>query len=188
MKIQETHLPEVKRITLSTHHDGRGFFREIFHAQTLATQGFTETLVQWNHSRSAPGVIRGIHFQHAPRQGKLVCVTQGAVLDVAVDLRPHSPRFGQHVALELSAENGNMLWIPAGFGHGFCVLGDVAADVVYGLSAHYQSDAESGVAYNDPTLAIAWPVRAPILSARDAALPTLHDARADLTRWFGEMP
>lgn len=186
MKSHNTDLPKVKRFTRETHHDARGFFREMFHTSAFAAQGFTQPLVQWNHSRSLPGVIRGIHFQHAPMQGKLVSVTHGAVLDVAVDLRPHSPRFGQHVAVELSAENGDMLWVPPGFGHGFCVLGDGVADVVYGMSAHYAPGGESGVAYDDSTLAIAWPVTAPVISARDALLPTLHEATANLVKWFGE--
>jgi dTDP-4-dehydrorhamnose 3,5-epimerase len=187
MKIHDTALPSVKRITLTTHRDGRGFFREIYHAEALAAEGLRVPLVQWNHSRSLPGVIRGIHFQHAPMQGKLVSVAHGAVLDVAVDLRPHSPNFTKHVAVELSAENSEMLWIPAGFGHGFCVLGDAPADVVYGMSAHYNAAGESGVAYNDPQLAIDWPVANPIVSVRDAAQPSIAAAMDDLTGWFGAM-
>lgn len=187
MQFSPTMLPEVHLLDLIKFRDERGFFREIFNAQTLASLGFTETIVQWNHSRSVPGVIRGIHFQHAPKQGKLVGVTRGAIIDVAVDLRPESPRFGQYVAQELSDENNQMLWIPAGFGHGFCVIGEVEADVVYGMSDHYLAGGESGVAYNDPELNIAWGIEKPIISERDKNQPSLAAAKPSLAQWFRGM-
>lgn len=187
MQIHDTALPEVKRITLDIHGDARGFFCERFHEEKFAALGLDVPFVQINHSRSAPGVVRGIHFQHTPVQGKLVGVTRGAILDVAVDLRPNSPRFGQHMGVELSDMNGALLWIPEGFGHGFCVLGNEAADVVYNVTSLYAADGESGVRFDDATIGITWPVASPTLSARDEQLPTLTAAKADLTRWFGDM-
>ncbi|MES2985137.1 MAG: dTDP-4-dehydrorhamnose 3,5-epimerase [Pseudomonadota bacterium] len=186
MHIHDTALPEVKRIALDIFRDERGFFCERYHAGKFAALGITETFVQTNHSRSAPGVIRGLHFQHAPAQGKLVGVTGGAILDIAVDIRPHSPRFGQYVAAELSEENAEVLWIPPGFAHGFCVLGDRPADVVYNVTATYHAAGESGIRFDDAQLAIAWPIKNPIISARDEALPSLRAAAHDLATWFGE--
>ncbi len=187
MQWHDTALPEVKRITLDVISDNRGFFCERFHAEKLAALGLTIPFVQTNHSRSKPGVVRGIHFQHTPMQGKLVSVIRGRILDVAVDVRPQSPRFGQHVAVELSDMNGEMLWIPAGFGHGFCVLGDEPADVIYNVTTHYATGGESGVRYDDPTLNIQWPIASPMISERDKNLPTIAAARDDLTRWFAGM-
>lgn len=184
MKLTPTALPEVKRVTLNVFRDERGFFTERFHAETFASLGFAGAIAQINHSRSHPGVIRGIHFQHTPAQGKLVGVIRGRVLDVAVDLRPQSPHFMQHVGLELSGENGEMLWIPPGFGHGFCVLGDDAADMVYAVDAPYSAAGEAGVCFDDPQLAIAWPLTDPIISPRDRALPTLAAFTTQLTEWF----
>lgn len=187
MKIHDTALPEVKRITLDMLRDDRGFFCERFHVEKLAALGVMDRFVQINHSRSRAGVLRGLHFQHTPLQGKLVGVTRGRILDVAVDLRPNSPRFCQSVAVELSDENGELLWIPAGFGHGFCVLGDAPADVLYNVTAHYAPGGESGVQFDDAAFGIHWPIAAPVISDRDRALPTLAEAKADLTRWFGDM-
>ncbi len=187
MKLHDTALPEVKRIVLDRFGDARGFFCERYHVDKFAAFGITETFVQTNHSRSAPGVVRGLHFQHAPTQGKLVGVTAGAVLDIAVDVRPGSPRFGQFIMAELSEENAEVLWIPPGFAHGFCVLGDRPADVVYNVTATYHAAGESGIRLDDATLNIPWPLdlSTAILSDRDMKLPTLQEAKADLTRWFG---
>lgn len=179
MKIIDTALPEVKRITLDVFRDARGFFTERYSETALAALGITERFVQDNHSRSLPGVVRGLHFQHAPMQGKLVGVVHGRILDVAVDVRPHSPRFGQHVAVELAADT-ELLWIPPGFAHGFCVLGDVPADVFYKVTAAYHAAGESGIRYDH----VAWPVETPILSDRDRALPTLAEAAPQLKTWF----
>jgi dTDP-4-dehydrorhamnose 3,5-epimerase len=187
MKLHDTALPEVKRIALDMFGDARGFFCERYHVDKFAALGITETFVQTNHSRSAPKVVRGLHFQHAPAQGKLVGVTAGAILDIAVDVRPNSPRFGQYILIELSEENAEVLWIPAGFAHGFCVLGDRPADVVYNVTATYHAAGESGIRLDDPTLGIPWPIdlATAILSDRDMKLPTLQEAMPDLTRWFG---
>jgi dTDP-4-dehydrorhamnose 3,5-epimerase len=184
MKIEATTLPEVKCVTLDVFADNRGCFSERYHAQRFAEHGITENFVQDNWSHSKPGVIRGLHFQHTPMQGKLVGCTRGRVLDIAVDIRPTSPNFCKHVAVELSQENATLLWIPAGFAHGFCVLGDEPADVVYKLTAHYNASGEQGVAYNDPAFDIDWPIKNPIISARDQAQPTLAELTPDLKRWF----
>jgi dTDP-4-dehydrorhamnose 3,5-epimerase len=186
MRIDDTDLPEVKRITLTIFKDSRGFFCERYQEEKFVKLGITEKFVQTNHSRSAPGVLRGLHFQYNPMQGKLVGVTAGAILDVAVDVRPHSPNFGKHIVAELSEENAQMLWIPAGFAHGFCVLGDRPADVVYNVNATYSAASESGIVFDDPALGIEWPIaRAQaIISERDTVLPTLAQAKANLAQWF----
>lgn len=186
MQLHDTALPQVKRITLTRRDDARGFFIERYRADSFAALGVNVPFVQTNHSRSAPGVIRGLHFQHAPMQGKLVGVTRGAVLDVAVDVRPHSPHFGKHVAVELSDTNATLLWIPPGFAHGFCVLGDEAADVVYQMSAPYAAMGEGGIRFDDPALAIAWPLarEQAIVSPRDMGQPTLAEAKHTLSQWF----
>ena len=175
MRIIDTDIPEVKRVALTAHRDARGFFVERY---TPALDGFGP-FVQDNHSRSVPGVIRGMHFQFDRPQGKLVGVTRGRILDVALDVRPHSKTFGQHVAAELAPDT-ELLWVPPGFAHGFCVLGDEAADVVYKLTAPYNAAGEGGVRYDR----IDWPTKNPILSARDRQLPALADAAAQLNEWF----
>lgn len=186
MHIADTALPEVKRITLDIYRDNRGFFCERFHEEKFAAIGMHEKFTQDNHSRSMPGVIRGLHFQHAPMQGKLVGVTHGRVLDVAVDIRPHSPYFGQHVSVELSSENGELLWIPAGFAHGFCVLGDGVADVFYKCTAPYNAAGEAGIRFDDADLSIDWPVseKNRIISERDRTMPTLAELKSKLEKWF----
>jgi dTDP-4-dehydrorhamnose 3,5-epimerase len=184
MRIHDTALPEVKILALDIFHDARGFFCERFHAEKFAALGMKEAFVQTNHSRSLPSVVRGLHFQYAPMQGKLIGVTGGAVLDVAVDIRPSSPNFGKHVAVELNATNGELLWIPAGFAHGFAVLGDVPADMVYQMNAPYNAMGEGGIAFNDADIGIAWPIANPILSERDRHLPRLHELKPHLQQWF----
>ena len=186
MKITDTALSEVKRISLDVFYDQRGFFCERFRADKLVALGLDVAFVQVNHSRSVPGVIRGLHFQHAPAQGKLIGVTHGAVLDVAVDVRPGSPDFGMSVAIELSEENAEMLWIPPGFAHGFAVLGNRPADVVYYVTALYNGAGESGIRLDDPALGIDWPIplNRAIISARDLAMPTLAEAKENLVKWF----
>lgn len=174
MEIKATHIPDVKRITLKKHADARGFFVERFRADIWANEGHPE-LVQCNHSRSAPRVLRGLHVQHTPAQGKLVGVTSGRVYDVAVDIRPDSATYLQHVGMEL--DETTLLWIPEGFLHGFCVLGDAPADMIYFVSAHYAGAGEGGVHYADRDIGIDWPIENPIISERDAALPTLKHAK-----------
>lgn len=179
MKIFHPELKGLKVVELDVHGDARGFFVERFREDKFAALGLPTTFVQDNHSRSAPGVLRGLHFQTAPTQGKLVGVARGRVWDVAVDVRKDSPTRGQHFGLELSDTNGKLLWIPAGFAHGFCVLGEEPADVVYKVDALYNAASDAGIFWNDPDLKIAWPLKNPLISARDQKLPAFEDwARA----------
>ncbi|MBI3443931.1 MAG: dTDP-4-dehydrorhamnose 3,5-epimerase [Magnetospirillum sp.] len=177
MKITTTELDEVLVIEPEVFGDRRGFFMETYHAGRFAQAGIGLAFVQDNHSRSARGTIRGLHFQNPNAQGKLVRVVQGTIFDVAVDIRPDSPGFRRWVARELSAENGLQLWIPPGFAHGFCVLSD-HADIIYKCTELYFPSHEHAIAWNDPRLGIAWPVERPILSARDAAAPPLAAVKA----------
>lgn len=178
MKLTETGLPGVFALTPQRFTDQRGFFQEIYHAGQFAGLGIADAFVQDNHSRSVGGTLRGLHFQHPHPQGKLVRVIRGAIFDVAVDIRRDSPHFGQWVGMTLTEENGTMLWVPPGFAHGFCVISD-QADVVYKCTALYSPADERVIAWNDPRLAIDWPVDRPLLSARDAAAGGL-EAISDL--------
>jgi len=182
MKIQALGpFSDVLLITPKVFGDDRGFFLESYNARVLASAGVTEALVQDNHSRSNKGVLRGIHFQHPPHaQAKLVRVARGRVFDVAVDLRMHSPTFGLWAGCELSDRDHHQLYIPAGFGHGFLVLED-QTDFLYKTSDFYQPSSEGAVAWNDPELAIDWPlaqhgITAPLLSDKDKQAPLLKNA------------
>jgi dTDP-4-dehydrorhamnose 3,5-epimerase len=183
MKLLSEPLSGLKVIQLAVHGDARGFFVERYHQQKLADCGITETFVQDNHSRSAPNILRGLHYQSNPAQGKLVGVTRGRVLDVAVDIRPSSPTYGQHHAVELTGENGVLFWIPAGFAHGFCVLGDEPADMLYKVSGLYNAAGEGGIRYDDPELNIQWPLSHPIISARDEGLISFATYKAAPPTW-----
>jgi dTDP-4-dehydrorhamnose 3,5-epimerase len=177
MRVVATDLPGVLLIEPRVHGDDRGFFLETFHAERYAEAGIVGPFVQDNWSRSVRGTLRGMHFQEPQPQGKLVQVAAGAVFDVAADVRRGSPTFGRWVGFELSAENKRQLWVPAGFAHGFVVLSDVA-DFLYKCTALYKPEAERSVVWNDPDLAIAWPIAEPLLSPKDAAAPRLADAPA----------
>jgi dTDP-4-dehydrorhamnose 3,5-epimerase len=179
VKVDATALPGVLRITPTVFRDDRGFFLEWFNARGLAAAGLPTAFVQDNHSRSALGVVRGLHYQLKHPQGKLVRVVRGAVLDVAVDIRVGSPTFGRWEASELSDENHRMVWIPPGFAHGFCALTD-GADVVYKCTDFYASDDDYGILWNDPDLAIPWPAAAARVSAKDSRYLTLRAPRSDL--------
>ncbi|MDX1975742.1 MAG: dTDP-4-dehydrorhamnose 3,5-epimerase [Rickettsiales bacterium] len=183
MDIKPCKIPDLKIIQLKLLGDARGFFVERFHAERFAEAGLPSQFVQDNHSRSAPGILRGLHYQYDKPQGKLVGVTRGRVLDVAVDIRPNSPTYGQHEAVELSGENGVLFWIPAGFAHGFCVLGDEPVDMLYKVTALYNAAGEGGIRYDDPDLAIDWPIKNPTVSARDAALASWKDYRGHPPSW-----
>jgi dTDP-4-dehydrorhamnose 3,5-epimerase len=161
----------------TVHGDERGFFAESYRAADLAELGIREEWVQDNHSRSARGVLRGMHFQMG--QAKLVRCARGTVLDVAVDIRRGSPTFGEWEAVELDDRALRMLYLPVGFAHGFCVTSDVA-DVLYKCSSYYDPTLESGVSALDPDLGIAWPEGPLILSARDRAAPSLAEAAEGL--------
>lgn len=174
-----TSLPGVLAIDPDVHNDVRGFFLETYHAAKYANAGIVLPFVQDNHSRSAQRALRGIHLQMDPPQGKLVRVIRGAVIDVAIDLRPGSPTFGRWVMEELSEHNFRQLFVPPGFGHAFYVT-EGPADVEYKVTALYEPSGEVGIAWNDPDLAIAWPASDPILSERDRSLPQLADVRERL--------
>lgn len=163
--------------------DARGFFVERFHAAKFAAASLHHDFVQDNHSRSAPGILRGLHYQHTPAQGKLVGVTRGRVWDVAVDIRPASPTYGKYHAVELTGENGLLFWIPAGFAHGFCVLGDEPADMLYKVSGLYSAAGEGGIAHDDPDLAIDWPIQNPIISARDQKQKSFSEYKKNPPKW-----
>jgi dTDP-4-dehydrorhamnose 3,5-epimerase len=177
MKIEATSLPGVLVLTPAIYRDGRGAFMETFNLRQMAEAGLPANWVQDNFSISKKNVLRGIHYQIAQPQGKLVRVTHGAVLDVAVDLRRGSPAFAQHVAVELSGENGAMLWIPEGFGHAFLVLSDVAG-FAYKVTDYYAPAGERTIVWNDPELAIPWPIAAgdAIVSEKDRKGASLRDA------------
>lgn len=177
MQVVDTAIPDVKLIEPRVFGDARGFFLETWNAKAFADAGLDLHFVQDNHSRSALGVLRGIHFQIERPQGKLVRVLAGAVFDVAVDLRRSSPTFGQWVGYELSAENFRMLWVPPGFGHAFLTLTE-HADFAYKCTELYAPPLERSVRWDDPTLGIDWPAHAlpPNLSAKDAVAPLLADA------------
>ncbi len=176
MKVIETSLPGVLLIEPKVFGDDRGFFLETFNAPRYAQAGISQPFVQDNWSRSIKNTLRGIHFQEPRPQGKLVMVTRGAVQDVAVDLRKGSPHFGKWASVELSESNRRQLWIPPGFGHGFCVLSDVA-DFFYKCTEVYVPEADGGVLWNDPELKIDWQLSGdPLLSKKDAAAPRLKDA------------
>lgn len=184
MDVMECKIKGLKVIKLDLKGDRRGFFVERFHAARFAEAGLPTDFVQDNHSRSAPGILRGLHYQHTLPQGKLVGVTRGRVWDVAVDIRPDSPSYGQHHALELSDENGLLFWIPPGFAHGFCVLGDEPADMLYKVTGLYNPQGEGGIRFDDPELAIEWPLANPIVSERDKAQPGWKEYhKAPPTTW-----
>lgn len=176
MKLIHTAIPDVLIIEPNVFGDQRGFFYESFNRRQFASLiGRGLDFVQDNHSRSEKNVLRGLHFQIQQAQGKLVRVIQGAVFDVAVDIRKSSPTFGQHVAVELSAENQRMLWVPEGFAHGFLVT-SATAEFLYKTTDYYAPEFERSIAWNDPALAIAWPIEgAPSLSAKDQQAPLLAD-------------
>jgi len=179
MKVTPTALPEVLLLEPKVHGDARGFFLESWNRRAFnAAVGYEVEFVQDNHSRSARGVLRGLHYQLFPHaQGKLVRVVQGAVFDVAVDVRPGSPTLGRWVGVDLSAENHRQLWIPPGFAHGFLVLSEVA-DFLYKTTDYYSPADERAVRWDDPDIGIRWPLESklPMLSDRDAAAPLLRDA------------
>ena len=175
MKAEETALPGVLILHPEVHRDDRGFFLERYHrGRYAALPGLDVEFVQDNHSHSKRGVLRGLHLQKEHPQGKLVSVLAGRVWDVAADVDPKSPSFRRWVGLELSAANHKQLYIPPGYAHGFCVLSQ-AADLLYKCTDFYRPDDERGLIWNDPQLAIDWPLQTPILSPRDAANPSLRD-------------
>ena len=177
MKVVETSLPDVLLVDSPVHGDSRGFFTEVFHADKFAALGLPTSWTQDNHSRSAKGILRGLHFQLEQPQGKLVRAVTGSIFDVAVDLRRSSPCFGQWVGVTLNAGDGRQLWVPPGFAHGFLVLSE-SADVAYKCTTLYDAKSDRGIAWNDSAVGIDWPLHgaSPLLSAKDAVAPLLASA------------
>jgi dTDP-4-dehydrorhamnose 3,5-epimerase len=175
MRRLETNLDGPILLEPDVHGDDRGFFVETARANVLAELGISDTFVQHNHSRSARGVLRGMHFQ--PGMAKLVRCARGRILDVLVDIRPESQAFGRWEGFELSDENHHQLYCPDGFAHGFCVLSDLA-DVVYLCSAYYDASRESGFSFDDPDVGIRWPELDLVVSERDRQAPALAELRS----------
>lgn len=174
MKIITTAIPEVLILEPAVYRDSRGFFLETYHEAKYRAAGIDYAFVQDNHSRSVANTLRGLHAQERRPQGKLMRCIEGEIWDVAVDVRRGSPTFKQWVAATLSADNYRQLWVPPGFLHGFCVLSETA-QVEYKCTDVYQPNDELAVIWDDPDLAIDWPMRTPLLSAKDAAQPRLAE-------------
>jgi len=167
IEVTQTPLSGVVIVKNQVFGDQRGFFMETYHQQHFEEVGLPTRFVQDNHSRSSKGVLRGLHFQYPQWQGKLVRVLSGAILDVAVDIRPDSPTFGQWFGVELNDENRWQLYVPPGFAHGFSTLSDIA-DVAYKCTALYKPEDETSILWNDPEIGIDWQVDTPIVSEKDA--------------------
>ena len=180
MEFRRLALPEVILVVPDVHRDARGFFLETYHARKYREGGIDAVFVQDNQSRSKRGTLRGLHAQVKSPQGKLVRAVSGEIFDVAVDIRPSSPTFGRWVGATLTAANAEQLWVPPGFGHGFCVLSD-EADVEYKCTALYDPQDEIAIRWNDPAIGVRWPVAEPVLSARDASAEPLASLRERLS-------
>lgn len=180
MKISPTIIPDVLILEPKVFGDARGFFLESYNEEVFRrATGSDLAFKQDNHSRSSKGVLRGLHYQVKQPQGKLVRVVQGAVFDVAVDIRPTSPTFGKWVGVELNESNHRQLWVPPGLAHGFLVLSETA-DFLYKTTDYYAPAHERSIAWNDPAIGIDWPLSgaSPVLSAKDAAAPMLAESIA----------
>ena len=174
MRIIETGLPGLVGIEPKVHGDDRGYFQEAWKASTFLAAGLPDRFVQSNISRSGTGVIRGMHYQHPQPQGKLVTVLEGSIFDVAVDIRSNSPTFRKWAGIELSAQNHRQFFIPEGFAHGFCVLGESAL-INYLCTREFALESDACLAWNDPDIGIDWPLTEFRLSARDRSAPRLRD-------------
>lgn len=172
IKIESKHLGDVVVVVPEVFQDDRGFFTETFRADQFQALGLPTNFVQDNHSRSAKGVVRGLHFQWEPPMGKLMRVTLGAAFLVAVDIRKGSPTLGQWVGIEATAENRRSVWAPAGFARGFCALSD-ATEIQYKCTGIYSNKAESGILWNDPAIGIDWPLKEVTVSDKDRKAQTL---------------
>lgn len=169
-------IPDVLLIKPRAFGDARGFFLETYKHSEFAAQGVQGPFVQTNHSHSAAGVLRGLHYQKPPRaQGKLLGVACGSIFDVAVDIRVGSPTYGAWVGAMLSSDNHHQLYVPPGFAHGYCVV-DGPADLIYQVTEEYSPEHERGILWNDPDIGVDWPIEMPELSARDRAQPLLREA------------
>jgi len=181
MQVHETTLPDAKLVVPRVFPDDRGFFAETFRASALAEVGIHHQWIQDNHSRSSFGVVRGLHFQIGDGCAKLVRCGRGHIWDVIVDLREGSPTYGKWEGFDLTDENMHALYVPVGFAHGFAVKSEVA-DVLYKQTRYYSGDVERGIAYDDPEVAVQWPLTPDEIqvSGRDATGPTLEQVRAEL--------
>lgn len=182
MRVESTKLSGVMIIEPEIYRDPRGFFAETYQSKRYAEHGLPVEFVQDNHSRSLRGTLRGLHLQLTQPQGKLVHVIEGAIFDVAVDIRVGSPSFGHWIGVELTGQNLKQLYVPSGFAHGFCVISD-QADVSYKCTDYYLPGDEIGIAWNDPDLAIQWPTSTPLLSKKDANAFTLKEVLSQLPRY-----
>lgn len=175
MKIENCpNIPDIKIISLNIHSDSRGFFVERYNESFFSQFNLPTNYFQDNHSLSYPNVIRGLHYQQNPSQAKFVGCLSGKIWDVAVDIRKNSKTFGQYFAIELSPDNGKMLFIPYGFAHGFCVIGNEPANVMYKVDNQYSKEGDGGIKFDDTDLNIKWPVTTPIVSDKDRTLPSLQ--------------
>ena len=182
MKVTTLEIPGLLLIEPNLFHDPRGLFCETFHAERYTDVGITDRFVQDNYSRSIRGTLRGLHYQEPHAQGKLVMVLDGSVFDVVVDIRRGSPTFGRWQGIELSSDNFRQLYVPPGCAHGFCVTSEQAA-FLYKCTDFYSPKDERGIIWNDPTLAISWPVSVPLLSVKDQAFPTFQTMQAHLPQY-----
>jgi len=182
VRVESTKLSGVMIIEPEIYRDPRGFFAETYQSKRYAEHGLPLVFVQDNHSRSIRGTLRGLHLQLTQPQGKLMHVIEGAIFDVAVDMRVGSPSFGQWIGAELTGQNLKQLYVPPGFAHGFCVISD-QADVSYKCTDYYLPGDEIGIAWNDPDLAIQWPTSTPLLSKKDANAFTLREVLSRLPRY-----
>lgn len=173
MKIVDLEIAGLKLIELPIYKDDRGFFNERYVRKRFENSGIKNDFVQDNHSRSKPGVIRGLHYQKNPSQAKLVYCITGKVLDVAVDIRSNSPTFGKYFSIELTDANGLMLYIPGGFAHGFCALEE--SDVYYKVDGEYNPQGEGGIIFNDKDLNIDWKTNNPLVSKKDLKLMSFSE-------------
>jgi dTDP-4-dehydrorhamnose 3,5-epimerase len=183
LHVIQTPLNEVLILQPKIYGDDRGFFLEIYHIERFREAGIAAAFVQDNQSRSQRGVLRGLHYQEPNAQGKLVRCGHGAMFDVAVDIRVGSPQFGKWFGVELNDKKQQMLWVPAGFAHGFCALTD-ECDVTYKCTAFYDPATEQSILWNDPDIGIEWPITEPRLSTKDAMAPRLKEAKV-LPRFTG---
>lgn len=175
MEIQKFEIEGPLLVQLKTHHDNRGFFVERFNEIAFKDSGVPTRFVQDNFSHSVYGVLRGLHYQYSPPQGKLVSCTQGEIFDVAVDIRKGSKTFGQHISVTLTGSKPALFWIPSGFAHGFCVCSKEGADVLYKVDNLWSSSGEGCILWNDPEIDIQWPVNNVTLSAKDQIGQRLKD-------------
>ncbi len=174
-KFERASIPDVILIDPTVYHDARGFFMETYKLSDFAALGIREPFIQHNHSRSGYGVLRGLHYQRNPKaQGKLLRVTEGEILDVAVDIRKGSPTYGKWVGAILSSKNQKMMYVPVGFAHGFLILSE-SADVLYSTTEEYSPQHDAGIFWNDPDIGIVWPMDNPSVSKKDTVLPRLKE-------------